>query len=116
MYPTLEGINEDPTLEIAQRVLQYPISNDGRSVQHYPGDIRSQDSGTLDRNIGQEVYQQDPREDHQPHEPVNNHTNQDSFASNNFFIIEHELLFRRFSITNTLLTNRSVNNKILKHF
>ena len=74
LYPTLEGMNEDPALEIAQRVLHYPMSNDGRS-QHYPGDIRSQDSGLLDRNIGQEVYQQDPRQDHQPHEPVNNHTN-----------------------------------------
>ena len=63
LYQTIDGISDDSTLELAQRVLQYPISNEGS--QQHSGAGNGHENGGGSGNSHPDVYIQDHRQQQQ---------------------------------------------------
>lgn len=71
LYQTVDGISDDSTLELAQRVLQYPISSE--VAQQHGGAGTSHENGGGSGNSHQDVYIQDHRQQHN-HQTSNIHS------------------------------------------
>ena len=97
LYSNIEGINDDTTLELAQRVLQYPISNDG-SHSNLGGSVRAQENGMRGGSNQHEICGSDNRQQHgNVHQSAN--TNSHPNQSHSWKEVENQLMTNNKCIT-----------------
>ena len=88
LYQNVEGINDDSTLELAQRVLQYPISNETSQNQCLSA-IRGHENGVGGGNTNHEEYLQELRQPH--HNRQSNNLQPVSHQSHSWKEVENQL-------------------------
>ena len=73
MYQGVEGVTDDSSLEIAQRVLQYPISNEGSQQHCSAQDGRSHENGVDNEINRHDLYFPDHRVQQMHSQQASNH-------------------------------------------